>query len=437
MRVRLRAFFTQRVTARLVILAGSAVAAFVLLEFPTTYRAEASLYVRGSDLRAEAEILTSPFVANRTVDAIGLSRFPVSDRGVGTALVQFISGSVPPGNRARAAQEVSEHLDVVTVEPCIIRLGYAAATAEDARAVLENLINVYREHRRELWGRHKPVHILQGRCGELRSQMTAARERLRDLKDACGIASPKEAGCRVSERIGFLMEQIGATEASLAGVHARIATLEKLLTTVAETTVAEETLSGLPATPDVLQERLAKLKIKEAELLVNYKEQSTPVKELRMEIADIQGLVDKATSADPSIRKVVNPTYQFLKRELLTAQAGCVAGEAEVRALRGQLDAAYDEIKAANARVVALDRLTTDLEILRVAYAECANRLEEARNDEAVGTSYTSGPTLLAPIATVLFSTGRIPPWVKVTILIGVAGAVLVIVIRAVRRRRS
>jgi hypothetical protein len=144
---------------------------------------------------------------------------------------------------------------------------------------------------------------------------------------------PSEA----EQRLRALTAELTSAEVTAAGLRARVAALEEMLETVPDRVVLERAPAGGAGTAAALRERLGELKLEEVDLLKRYKEESTPVRELREKTAEVEALLAKAGTEKPVERTGVNPVHQALVRELLFARADLARQGGEIDALRSQL----------------------------------------------------------------------------------------------------
>jgi uncharacterized protein involved in exopolysaccharide biosynthesis/Mrp family chromosome partitioning ATPase len=384
-----------------------AMAVFVIK--PPRYRSEAKLYIRyvvqakaltlpGSDaptrslegegasiLKTEAQILKSLDVAQQVVEAVGAEK-----------ILGVAGGST---NRDQAAGRVLGFMEVVpSPEGNLISVFYEHLNPEVAQEVLRKIIVAYVK-------KHKEMHQTAGIFGDfvsqeterLRSDLAQTEKELKAAKSKAGVTSLEDDKKSWAMQISRIREDLFSAQAELAE---RQAILEEGTSQV--TSLVPGSLETTNVEPQIPLEqvneykkvcaRLDRLSQREQELLFQFTENSSFVKEVQEQIAEIEKLKQKLEKehlrlaslvispsrlagqtagipVDPSIGLVQVKALK-LKIETLNSQMGQVQAEA----------ARADEMEGT---IVELQR-KKDLQEADLKYF--AANLDQARIDDALGS---------------------------------------------------
>jgi capsular exopolysaccharide synthesis family protein len=364
---------------------------------------------RENEIKSEMEILTSQALAEMVVDTIGyeafLSRNPDpllkidsahrTDRGVA-----LVSSSVPPSpsrdlklstdekERDKAIRKFKKNLTVdYQKNSSILTIQYNAYGQHLSQLVVAKLIDFYLD-------KHINVHRTPGsekffvtQTKELRAKLEQSEDTLRELKNQTGIASVAEQRNILANRIGGLQRSLGETEAVLAGSRSRVQMMQTTLSGLPKTLIRTK-ISGYSGNPiDYIQQRLHDLQLKEQDLLSNFTEKNQQVQEVRREIAEVRGLLNKEGATHAQVTQLATLTEKATVSEL----------QGKAKALKEELAQAQRELQVLNDNEMRITQLEREIDIQKGNYRNYSEKLEQTRIDRALEVGKISNISLVQP----------------------------------------
>ncbi|MFH1083559.1 MAG: GumC family protein [Pseudomonadota bacterium] len=380
---------------------------------------------RENEIKSELEILNSKELVEKVVDAIGPQAFLESpeeiNRAGGSAdpasqnIIDGIRRKLRPVSRApgaflgslslnplsdrdKAILNVTKSTEIEALKNSnIITVSFEAKSRKLAQETINKLIGFYLD-------KHINVHRTRGsyeffnqQTDQLRNSLVQAEENLREIKNKTGIASLDEQRRALVKRIGDLEQELEGTESSLAASKAKVQVLRETLSGLPETLVTQETVGTPNPGADLMRARLYDLQLKEQELLSRFTENSKQVQEVRRQIAEAQGLLDKEERTRTQTTKGLNEAHKQVKLALVTEEATFSSLEAKAREQRAQLSSSRGELKWVNDSEMRLAQAQRGKDIQEANYRKYYEKLEQARIDNALEIEKISNISVVQP----------------------------------------
>ena len=383
---------------------GGVMAGSLVIRTPEVYRSEAKLLLRyvtdsvalspdaaGQNIaggrnwenifNSELEILKSKYLAEKTVDAIGVERIMESFHNR--------EDSYPNAElREQAILFVHRNLMISTFRRSnIIQLAFNAPQAALSQKVLRTFIDAYLEQHLAIHRSAGAYEFLTQQTDQLRGKLTQTEETLRALMKVHAIDSVEEKRMMLSGRISSLKDEIQGLYSELSGSKARLTILRPDRT--AAFSAPSESTSFEPSsvwTPN-LHERLARLEAMELELLSSFTEESIPVQDVRRQISEaIMGLNAQTNHSSSSLLLAETSLGTYGKTDLayLTEEAQMVSLEAKVKSLEQYLKETQDEWTDLMGSEGQIKQLQRELTVQEDSYKKFSENLEQARIDQAL-----------------------------------------------------
>ncbi|MBP8260305.1 MAG: hypothetical protein KA118_11640 [Verrucomicrobia bacterium] len=403
-------------------LLGIGAAAYLYLTRPMTYRSEARLivrYVRDSKtmdaspnsaqvsspdsrgeniLNNEVEILTSFDLARQVAELVGAEKI------LGSA-----SGSTNP---VAAAVAVQKGLVVeIPRKSNSIRLAFEHTDPETAQTILRHAIDLYRRKHAEV---HRALgfadEFLNRQTDELRTRLAQTEDELRKLKTKAGIFSVEESKKAIADQLSKIQQELLGADAELAQRRTALEILRPRSTSGSTNpapiaaTNPSPAIAEAPPDPETIKHyssintRLESFRQRELDLLSQFSDENTLVKDIRIRIAEAEKLKKQLEENNPRLLEIARPASQRALDMLgvngapntaydLELMASSVAAlEAKVAVLKAYMDKVKAEaatIDASESQIVELERQKS---LQEANYRYFAANLEQARIDEALGT---------------------------------------------------
>ena len=246
---------------------------------------------RGSSvLNDEVEILLSQDALINTARRVGPNKI-LAAYGGGT-------------NEIDAARLLNSNLKVeIGRNSGVISAKLSHKDPEIAQRALRFLVSEYLDRHQEIHQASGTFDFLQAQTDQVRLSLQGIEDELRSAKNKIGVISLDSAKSEMVQLLASLRREIKSTEAEIAERQARVDQFEKLLP-------APDT--NAPAAPVVeiskyksIAERLAALKTRESEMLIQYPETSKAVKQVRSQIESTEkSLVELGIDPDAALAAV-------------------------------------------------------------------------------------------------------------------------------------
>lgn len=331
-----------------------ALAAALLL--PKTYEAKATVLVKfgreyiylpetGSEraaapqraglqeaINTEVQILASRDLSERVIADVGLTRL-YPDLGEDPESLALAMG------RFRGA------LDIRPVERSnIINIYFRHSDPVLAADALNALVRLFPLKRLDVY-RDSDVPFFTARARDLETELAAAEDEFAQLRSENGLFDVDAQKDDLLDRKSRVVREIADGEKRLAELNSRRAAIERDLRDEPRV-VTMYTESERGRLLDDARERLFALRLKEAELLNGYREESRAVTTVRREIANIEDFIARSAEdvTGRTTRVGPNEIYDALRQDKLRLNAEAEALEQRVAVARSQLDDLEQEI---------------------------------------------------------------------------------------------
>ncbi len=315
--------------------------------------------------QAEAELLNSRVVKERTVDTLG-ARAVLGPDARGT----------PAEMRIAAIKALDAGLTAgATPGSAVIRVAYEADDSERAAAVLNAVLDQYLIHRREIFA--------DATGPALTAQRLAFEDDLADADDAY-------SRFLETENIGDFPAFKASLAATYQTVFADRLSVQALLN---QTTQRLATLEAqLAATPPEIalqqdlnvaaRDQVLQLRTEREQLLARYLPDSQPIRDIEARIAGLETYVDGGQGVGvKEVRTGPNPIWV----ETETTRITTLAERDSLRARLMELDRQLAELRDLQTRVITLESrnatLSGDREVLTTSVREFQQREAQARAD--------------------------------------------------------
>jgi polysaccharide biosynthesis transport protein len=388
-------------------LAGLAAAFAIYRLRPPPYQSEARLFIRyvtegktltppGEDtktispqrgdtiINSELQILTSLDLARQVALTVGPERI------LGTA-----GGENAP---IAAAGVVSGGLTVdVPPNSNVIRVAFKHRDPAVVQPVLAAIVDAYLKKHVEI---HEAVGIvgdfLTQETDQLRSRLAQTEEDLRKARGKAGIVSVDDSMKAYTDQIARIRQEIFTAEAELAERTAAFQEIAKHPPGQPQTSNPEPDLPAAQVDEyKSVSARLELLRRREQELLTQFTEESTRVKEVRAQLADAESRKKKLEEEHPQLtRPGTLPTTTSGSSagtfDLTTEAARVAALQSKIKVLNSQLDEIRTEAANVDQMAPALSDLRRKKELQEANYRYYSTSLEQARIAEALGAGRVS-----------------------------------------------
>lgn len=320
-------------------------------------------------IQANADILTSPDVAQVAIEKFGLERlYPA-----------IAAGTPKVGTRMNEA--VKRFLGDLFVSPelagDVIRLAFTHTDPVVARDMLDTLIDVYMQRESEIFA--SSSYDFQKSQAELASKrLTAAQKELTTYKVSSGISDfDTQLGAMIKQG-SELSERLAKAQVTLAENTQRRDALTALLATV-PATISNSSGEKYRQVDDA-QSRVNLLRLQEREMIASHGPDWPALRALRASIQEALASTSTMSAASAGRNDTrSSEVYQNIQLDLLRAKANAESGEQAVGLMVQQRGALAEQIHRLEAVRAGLTERQREVDLADNTYRSIALHLEDSR----------------------------------------------------------
>jgi uncharacterized protein involved in exopolysaccharide biosynthesis len=416
------------------------VAVGIIVFYPRTYVSEAKLYVRigrenatldptattgetlairidqQNEINSLLDILECRGMAERVVDVVGVERIlangssnrkeAASSAFSPTHLLDSFRASLkrlkalvsdPISDREIAVSSVEQMTEVrAPKESTVITIVCKAGSTDLAQQTTSAMTEVFlKEHLR--LSRTKGTHqFFAKQSKQLHEQLKEASEELGARKSEFGLLTVEGKRLIVEEELKTVKLEILGTQRGLSASQARVRSLQEQLALLSPEVT--ETMTGVShAAWDSMRESLYELEIRESAMRSKYTDEHPELRAIAEQRREVSQILEGQPQERTHATRILNPTYQILEAELLREGADVVSLQARKELLGRQYTEVLEELESLNDQDLQITELQRHVELLEANYRIHAEKLEQARIDEALETQRISSINIVQP----------------------------------------
>lgn len=427
---------------------------FYIAAAKDTYISEAQIYIRPDrsnlevDLSGSEDALISPSfnagvdveialirsrdVIGQVVDRIGVNKIRYrltqgirppeeSDTGGGgflerssravMSVLNFIPMNLTP--RDKAIISLQRNLEIQRVRrTTLIRLTYVSLIPELSQEILAMILEVHREHRREISENFSPQYF-KDKSEEIERQLAIKEALLTKRKKELSVVSMSSQKELLLQQINQLQETANQNEIEISSLEAKTDALRRRLDTMSQ--VSGEPSDSDPSsrrpvvrveTPLVIElnQKLLELKLEKGDLASRYQVGTQPMREIQSRIEQLQARLveelargeERLASGEPVLlAKQDEPVQESLTLRLETTWIDLEGKVAEGKALELKIAETRGQLNRLLSHETELKNLERDVEILERQYTQYLNTYQIAEESAAFGRDKISNLSLI------------------------------------------
>jgi uncharacterized protein involved in exopolysaccharide biosynthesis len=321
-------------------------------------------------LNSEIEILTNRDLMGKVITIVGVEKLYPDLIGE-----TYRDGVTP---KDVAIIQFGKKLSVEGVKKSnVINVRFQHKDPHLAAQVVNLLLDSFKEKHLQVYSDPKSS-FLEEQLGEYRQKLKTSEDTLQNFKQTQGVYS-------LDEQRNLMLRQRTGLDTTYKETQNRIKELqEKSLSLKAQTrTLAEDGNTFANSEQGKIltdaKAKLLDLQLKEQELLVKYKEESPPVKDVRKQIQMTSDFLNAQEKDVTTKGRTGNLVYQEVEKERIKAEADLRAQEAKLASLGPQIARVDSELKNLDRQEKELQNLKRETAINEANYQVYVQRYEEAR----------------------------------------------------------
>jgi uncharacterized protein involved in exopolysaccharide biosynthesis len=420
------------------------VAAAYAFYFPKSYRSEAKLFVklgrenagldatttlgqtpsvavpvgREEEINTEVEILGTDSLLLKVVDKIGppaiisqtdRSPSPSNDVPEIARLLAWTDATVESWSqrlglattlapRERAMIRLKKQINVEPVKKTnVIVVSHEGPRPEVSQKIVLTLIDFYLDEHASLNRTHGARGFMDEQAAALKGQLARLEDKLRDLKNQTGLASPAEQRQTLIAQIGRLEDEWKTTKAMVAAAQAEGREITTQMVGISETQPLSKDIGHPNVAADGMRQQLYALQLKEKELASRVTDRDEELKLVRDQVVSAQKIVDSLAPDRTQTTIGRNSLFEEGRLTLFRQRASLASLRAKSSMIQTQLAEAKEQLKTLNGHEVQITQLQREIQLLEANYRKYSDSLEQARVDEALEKQRISNINVAQP----------------------------------------
>lgn len=324
-------------------------------------------------LNTLVQLLQSRDIARATLTAVGVERLypdlllPNGQPDMTKALERF--------GRAFSARPLRSSN--------VVQLSFQNPDPALAESTLSTLIQIFRDRSLSIYA-NSQTEFFRQQNEQAQSRMVAAADKLADFRARYGALAYENGLPLLLQQWADFSALVARTDADLAAVTDRVTNLRKqAAATPAEVTAHVDKEPSRVV--DDARTKLLNLRLREQELLIQFADDSPPLRQVRAEIrlAD-QFLRQLSTEFSGTVRQARNTALMAIEQELVRTDADRASLAARAASLRGELAKLDGQIAAVSKQDPERWSLERAVDNARAEVKQITARLEQARLSDAL-----------------------------------------------------
>jgi polysaccharide biosynthesis protein PslE len=390
---------------------------------------------RESEMHAVEELLASRLLAEKMVDQFGpdviLEKRP-GKKPLNERLAWLNDYNLNPlrvySLRDKAIKAVRKNLGVSAGKKSnVLSVSYESGDPQLAHDVLEALLAAAREEHIKVHRTTGSQAFFESQRELLRADLLQQEQKLREFKDANGVAALATQRDTQVGLIASLQGDLLRARSEQSAVQAELELRRRQLVDQPTLVVTEQTTGQPQTAKQTLRERLYELEVREQELAARLKDDAPQLVHIRTQITELRRIMGEEQVATET-KKGINQTHQAVELALQERQAQLVAITARAQSLETKIAATSEGLKKLNAAELDLTRLEREIDLARASYRKYSENLEQVRIDQELDAAKISSLNVMQPPSK---SVTPVSPQPLPTLALGIFGSAMASVVVA------
>ncbi|HOC42282.1 MAG TPA: Wzz/FepE/Etk N-terminal domain-containing protein [Thermoanaerobaculales bacterium] len=389
------------------------------------------------ELNSEVEILRSRKLIEETLEIVARDGSRPGETeggrsgeaGAGSPAVRSRFDRIRRSPADQTVAGVHASLDVTAIRKSnIIRVGLVSGDPEWATRFVQTLTERYIQQRVERYQSQQVVAFFEEQMRGAEARLRQSEEALEEFSGIAGFTITKggPGTDSLASQKALILNRLAELRNELADAGTRVQELSSQIGNLTARLAQEPERLASPnrvfrgPEGEVIEQRLAELRLERDALLQDFKPDSRYVRDIDTQIqlaearlAEVRAQVDTIDGTE------ANPLHQELKGELLRAEVERDATRARYRSLSEQVDRYQGNLDALNKNAFQLENLQREARAAEEEYLLYRKKVEEARISAAMDQQRLINVTVAEPAQPPLAPVGRGLTMVMVLALLG------------------
>jgi uncharacterized protein involved in exopolysaccharide biosynthesis len=357
---------------------------------------------RQNQINLEAEIIKSRSLIDEVIAALSPATiYPGLGQPRTGILASILHSYSKPQDPAKTALlNIQSNLEIQVVEDSgIIDVYFKHVDPQMAATVLNELAKCYLERHLNVHKSTRSNAFFREQADNLESELSRDEARMQALKEKYNITFLAEQQRLLLSKITDLRSEFDITRREIGETRNRIAHLRKQLAKTPENIAQIKDFNRNNDLINTLEAQLVELQLRKRQLSTKYSDDSRLVQSVNEEIEMVKKKMAKLEGTQiGTTRWGLNPTFQYLQKELHRSEADLKSLEAKRDIQSVQLKEYHHDLKRLNSIEVEYRHRQQKLELDRQNYRLYLTKLEESRISEAMDSEKIASVRLIEPV---------------------------------------
>ncbi len=392
---------------------------------PTATLGQASVITipnsREDEINSAVEILKSRVISEQVVDALGPNlilgdagehdpllgedanqRAESESSGFGfhhlKGLLQRLKLITPVSRREQAIGALGKGLTARAVSKTnLISIAYRADSPTLAKQVVQKLTEVYLHEHAGLNRPPQAQEFLEQQAKRMSQDLVDTEQELIDLKLKTNMASPRSQMELSVTRLYRLQDDLGTTQALLAGTKSEIEALGQKLKALSESRIEAVTTGQSNPAADGMRQLLYSLQLQEKKIAGMYTDTHPLMANIREQIAQSEAILNQEQESRQTVTEGPNRAFEELNISKLRQETLQMSAQAKAASLQEQVATAQQQLEAQIDNELRIARLQREVELQDASYRRYYENLEQGYIDQALENERISNINVIQP----------------------------------------
>jgi len=287
--------------------------------------------------------------------------------------------------RERAMYRLKKQINVEPVKKTnVIVVTHEGPRPEVSQQVVSTLIDFYLDEHASLNRTRGARGFMDAQATALKGQLAQLENKLRDLKNKTGLASPAEQRQLLVTQIGHLEDEAKTIKAQVAAAQAEGRELTTQMAGISETQPLSKDSGHPNVAADGMRQQLYTLQMREKELASRVTDRDEELKLVREQVASAKKIVDALAPERTQTTVGRNQLFEEGRLAQFRQRTSLASLGAKASVVQSQLVEAKQQLKTLNGQEVQIAQLQREIQLLEANYRKYSDSLEQARMDEAL-----------------------------------------------------
>ena len=325
-------------------------------------------------------------------------------------------------NFDKAVYKLQDSIKIRPVkEANTIKIHYDCGDPELSQKIVNSFVKHYQEKHRELHRSKDSYRILRDEVvAKIFDDLKSKQNELAKVRKETGLIAVNQQRTNLVGRISTIRSALTQANADKMAISGEIKSLKIAFKNLDPSMISEETSGSGTMAATSMRTELFQLQIEEKRLSKDFDDDHYRVKNIRKQIKEIEAILKNEEQGRNDVVKAPSSAYLMTQQKLINKESELVGIEDRIAQFSTELNLENEKLLKSNEDELEIDRLESEIAILKSSFQKYGVDLEQARVEETLSNSEISNLKILTA------SINPFPVFPKVPLNLGI-GFVLAI----------